>query len=393
MSGASMNDGRHASGPTPFDGGRRGRTERVRAIDLLRGLAVVVMIAVHLCDAFLPDRYRSHDLWHWVNILFGFVAPAFLFLSGVMTSWAVARRRRDDRSPSDLIVRGFALLLVGFWLQLPSYSLRTILTLPDADALRAVDMNVLQVIGIGMILLILLATVRKSSRISSVVLGSLALIIAAATPWVSSFTVDEPVLSLLIGPDGSFPLSPNLGYVVAGCAAGPIIATMMRKRYSLQLMLAGGAVVILTQLWRMALPGDSFWEPGLPVVLFRLGGVVMAVGMVGAIVDRWVRIGSGLEERRRTVLERIGSMSLGIYVVHLIIIYGSPMSIGLRAAFGGRFAGAIEPMVLLLLWPIVTLLGFWIVERWNAVGQRNPRLHRRLIWGWWIVVAEALLLG
>src|SRR5438067_13814661 len=68
---------------------------RFRFIDILRGVAIVVMIAAHASDAFLADTWKHNWAWYNANILFGFVAPGYLFFSG-MTLHVALERRGDD---------------------------------------------------------------------------------------------------------------------------------------------------------------------------------------------------------------------------------------------------------------------------------------------------------
>jgi len=56
--------------------------ERVLAMDLLRGLAVVAMIGVHTVNALLDPALRQGALSAVVHFASGLVAPAFLLVAG-----------------------------------------------------------------------------------------------------------------------------------------------------------------------------------------------------------------------------------------------------------------------------------------------------------------------
>jgi uncharacterized membrane protein len=51
-------------------------------IDLLRGLALVVMIETHVINAYLPGDVRLRPFFFWLTFVNGLVAPTFLFASG-----------------------------------------------------------------------------------------------------------------------------------------------------------------------------------------------------------------------------------------------------------------------------------------------------------------------
>ena len=80
---------------------------RLRALDWLRGLAVLVMVECHVFNALLAPEYRSATWFGVLNWLNGFVAPAFLLVSVALPdkvrfapSWLLA----IDRFPAGTVV-------------------------------------------------------------------------------------------------------------------------------------------------------------------------------------------------------------------------------------------------------------------------------------------------
>ena len=57
--------------------------EKVRYIsaDLLRGLVIIIMIEVHVFNAFLLPELRQTSWFSVLNFINGLVAPSFLFVS------------------------------------------------------------------------------------------------------------------------------------------------------------------------------------------------------------------------------------------------------------------------------------------------------------------------
>ncbi|MBK7500524.1 MAG: DUF1624 domain-containing protein [Ignavibacteriales bacterium] len=58
--------------------------EKVRYVsaDLLRGLVIIIMIEVHVFNAFLFPELRQSGWFSVLNFINGLVAPSFLFVSG-----------------------------------------------------------------------------------------------------------------------------------------------------------------------------------------------------------------------------------------------------------------------------------------------------------------------
>ena len=81
---------------------------RRSSLDVLRGLAVLIMIEAHLLDSWtrFPDRQTRQ--FAYAMILGGFGAPLFLFLAGVavpLSAGSKARRTGDADGASRAVVR------------------------------------------------------------------------------------------------------------------------------------------------------------------------------------------------------------------------------------------------------------------------------------------------
>ena len=84
-------------------------------------------------------------------------------------------------------------------------------------------------------------------------------------------------------------------------------------------------------------------------------------------------------------MEKIGARSLAIYVLHLMLIYGSPVNMGMTGWLNGRFSNAWDPALCLLGGIVITMLCYGAVVLWEWVGREYPQAK---VWGkrlWWIV--------
>ena len=134
--------------------------EKVRYIsaDLLRGLVIIIMIEVHVFNAFLLPELRQTGWFNVLNFINGLVAPSFLFVSGfafqVSSGSKLDEMRKLGKAFWKKIARIFQIILIGYALHVPLFSLSQIVneaTPQQLESLLAVD--ILQCIGFGLLFL------------------------------------------------------------------------------------------------------------------------------------------------------------------------------------------------------------------------------------------------
>lgn len=183
------------------------------AIDVLRGLAIVVMVAANLAATLLAE---PHPLA--LRVITSFAAPIFLGVAGLMVT-ATAERR--GRTLGWFLRRGLALLAVAAACDVAIYQLWPFVTV-----------DILYPIAVGLPLAYLFRRLPLAAR--GAVLG----LLVGATPVLQVFLgyADYPkelyldgteVAGTLVTPvwnhwivDGWFPLVPWLGFLLAGAWAG-----------------------------------------------------------------------------------------------------------------------------------------------------------------------------
>src|SRR5690349_14414364 len=96
-------------------------------LDVLRGVAVLIMIEAHVIDAWTRVADRRSRAFGESLILGGFGAPLFLFLAGVgvvMSAGSKARRSGDPAAASLAVQkRGLQIFALAFLFRLQSYVL------------------------------------------------------------------------------------------------------------------------------------------------------------------------------------------------------------------------------------------------------------------------------
>lgn len=364
--------------------------ERLGSIDLARGVAVVLMIAAHAADALLAESWKHNRIWYDVNILFGFVAPAFIALSG-LTLWpALARRSGGDAGDATIrpvAVRYLRILLLGYWIQIPVLSLRQLLFNQRPEELaRLFDANILQVIAIaGLLVLALRWGLGSLERArAAALLSGIAAVLLAPYLWTGTLYQEIPLplrAYFSPSPPATFPLLPYLGYFMAGFAASPALMAAAGTGRGRGMVLASAAGLIALALGLDPLlsglpPHNDFWGPSIQHFLFRLGGVALLVALTFLY--------GALRPNGGAWLGFIGRHSLAIYLLHLMLVYGSPMTMGMRYWFDGMLGGTLNPGLTIGFIGAILLLSVAAVAAWKRLRQRHPAaalLLKRLWWG------------
>ena len=203
---------------------------RFESIDLLRGLAIIVMIEVHVFNAVLISDVREQGWFQILNFINGLVAPSFLFVSGFAFYISVSNKVDELRKFGDVfykrIKRIVEILIIGYFLHLPFYSLKEFIQQIDYTGwIEFSNVDVLQCIAAGLFLLLLLRIIIKNNRLFIITILILTLIATIAAPiiWKINFTefLPLPLANYFNQKNGSlFPIFPWMGFIFSGVITG-----------------------------------------------------------------------------------------------------------------------------------------------------------------------------
>ena len=147
-----------------------GVVRRVDAVDLFRFLVLFFMIQGHLFRAYLLPAIRQQQWYKLHEVFHGFVAPGFLFVAGFAAFLSFHNKRQNyihlDAAFFKRLRRILFVIAIGYWIHLPFLSLRK--TLQFVRLGRAGDflkVDILQCIGVGLLLFTLLAVLLKNEKI------------------------------------------------------------------------------------------------------------------------------------------------------------------------------------------------------------------------------------
>lgn len=239
-------------------------TQRIAAIDVTRGLVMVIMALDHVRDLLhtpaltqdptdLATTTPATFLTRWITHL---CAPTFVFLSGTSAYLSLRKRNTADRSVGAgrwfLLKRGLVLIALeltvinfAFWFDIQ---------------FRTIMLQVIYAIGCGLIALSVLARlpVRWVGALGLLILFGHGLLPnlpptaneAGRFAWALLFKPGlfafSPSFTVLVG----YPLIPWLGIMLVGFALGPLLAqpVAQRRRTTLRIGLIALALFVLLRL-------------------------------------------------------------------------------------------------------------------------------------------------
>jgi uncharacterized membrane protein len=323
-------------------------------LDVLRGVAVLVMIEAHVIDSWTRASDRASHGFRESMILGGFGAPLFLFLAGVavsMSAGSKARRWSDPAAAARAVRnRGFQIFGLAFLFRFQSF------VLSHAPAWTLLKVDVLNIMGPSIAGAAVLWRAGRTLRGRLAVFTIVSALIVWSTPAVRYYVSIAPLPDWIEGyfrpvPGlTNFTFFPWSAFVTAGGVVGLILDAARTaeadRRVNLAFGMAGAALAAAAYQASFLPPLDarsSFWTTSLSFFLLRLGIMTAAIGLAYL----WERRPSA--GRRWSPLQLLGRTSLFVYWIHVELVYGL-VSLPLHGAFSLQGAWlALAPFCGLML--------------------------------------------
>jgi uncharacterized membrane protein len=358
-------------------------SERYAFLDVVRGIAVIWMIQVHVTNVLLAPSLRSGFWFDVLNISNGYVAPTFIFCAGAGLWIALSRKGAKylafGADLRDYLRRLAYILFWAYALHVPFYSLERMLIARSEEILPWLQVDVLQAIVYSSIAALGVFLVLRDLRRATWAFGILAALVMSTTwavwkappsailPWPIAYAVSP-------APASPFPLLPWSAYLFAGAFVTGLFMTSTNKRRFAQWMfvigLVGPFVAFLSMRFGPPMPWDDVWWRTSPGVhLFRIFATLFLLGALFPLEERL------RSSRTGKLLQTIGNESLFMYVGHLLVVYG-PMADLLERATGQRTFGYD---VVAATWIIVTAAFIALMTVWHKLKRERPALAQRLI--------------
>ena len=342
-------------------------SQRLESLDVLRGIAVVVMVLGHSVDSVLSPAVRATDMFRVYDAVRGFTAPLFLFISGMAFMVATERRWEEYRTPGPLVARRLGrilfLLVVGYALHLPYFSFEKVIAgATSSDLAQLFQVDVLHCVAVTLLTLQIIVMLSRSPAVAGAIAAGLAAVIACAAPVLWSTDLSgllPPVLTPYLNAHqpSVFPVVPYAVYMCAGAAVGRLYLGSRAKGTepvvlgrALVISAVGAALGVISALVPEHIyPPHDWWKANPGLILIRLFVVfTLAASFLSA---------GPLPRSLSRPLVVLGRASFPIYAVHLIVVYGSSANDGLMQLVGQRLdmpaALAVATAVLLAMTAMV----------------------------------------
>jgi uncharacterized membrane protein len=309
--------------------------KRLKFIDMARSFAILLMLEGHFVDDSLMDVFRDHDnaifsTWYYIR---GFTAPVFLTVTGLIFTYLLLQKQDEPYFSNLRVKKGFKrvveLFFWGYMLQWYSF-------------------HVLECIAAGIFSILVLFLLYKLIKVIPLWIYFM---IAGMTLFTSflyfqNMPDDQQWLpinnsfleSFFHGPKhrSIFPIVPWMGYTMFGSMIGALLHSL--HKIVTKYYFAGVFVIVGFILYHYSHEllevTDSIWasisgrNPKIVRVNWlynRLGMVFMELGVL-MFIDKLL----GKRIKDTSLFLKVGQNTLTIYIIHMIVLYGSILGFGLN---------------------------------------------------------------
>jgi hypothetical protein len=350
-------------------------------------LAVLSMIQGHTFTALVP-KGAFHGGWSRIyTLIHGLTAPMFLLGGGLAYGMVSARRQAAEGRPTldrRIVRRAFTLLWVGYLLQVPYMSPWRLFDRPDLWA-RTLRIGPLQLVALCLLLcegLRLWAPTRaRHAAALSVLTGA----VGIASPWVWQAQLSTrwpaPVGMWFDSYASSqFPFFPWAVFFFLGVLGSFAVPFARRTERMLAsgVFASGAAVAGLVYFFYAQgerLEGvygeHDFWRAGPLYVGFRAALVFAWLGSLMLLEPLIERL-RGAFPQASQLFDTLARQSLVAYVVHLLFLYGSPLTPGYV-----RFGRVLEMHEAFVIFVAIAVFTLAIAVLWDHFVTGRV-LHQKL---------------
>ncbi len=337
---------------------------------------MLMMVQGHTFDALLKDDYRTsesviYSVWHFMR---GFTAPIFMFTSGVVFTFLMKKNGKPFAENGRVvkgIKRAVSLIVIGYLLRYPTHKVIIFDNVSYEQWRSFFVVDALHLIGVSLGIIILVSYIAERFRIKSSMLfglGMLFMFVLAPVMWKTDWLNYLPIVFVgyLSPAEGSFfPMFPFAGYVLGGAFLGNILATeegiYLKSKFQTGLIRTG--IVLILAHWGLVFVNNSADTAiisgsieQITFSFFRLGSVILLTGMVAFAAARVRKIPD--------VLRVLGKHTLVIYVVHLVMLYGSAWIPGISMFYSRSFGMGETLIAVVIMLSLMTALAY-SMERAN----------------------------
>ncbi len=366
---------------------------RALFIDLLKGLALVVMIEVHVFNSLLLPELKQSWWFPFLNYINGLVAPTFTFTSGMVFVLVLAKGVGDLRKfGKDFwkrLSRIGMVFLAAYSLHIPFFSFSKLwnnATFQNLNSFFTVD--VLQAIASGLLVLLFARMIFTDNKKFFNFSGIMTLIILLLGPiaWQIDFTKHIPLFFANYFNrmhNSQFPIFPWWGFIFSGAFIAKFYLqareSNKEKEFANKLLIIGVAFFFMGVLMmNYILPEKLASIRPNPFFFIQRLGVIM--GLLGIC---WYFLAN--KPNYNSILLDVSRESLLVYWLHLQLLY--------RDVFDGKslafiYDNKLNVFQALLVTLLMVAAMMIIAKGWGILKQKKPELAR---WITIVIISGAFL--
>ena len=286
------------------------------------------MLEGHFVDNALMDVYRdtNNDIYNAWLFVRGFTSPIFLTITGIVFTYLLIGNNHLEYFKNNRIKKGYKrvveLLFWGYVVQVYAF-------------------HVLQCIGIGILTILILYGIYKAVKIiplwvyfffaGTIIFSSY--IVISSWPKEYYWPESAPIFiqNMFHGKYSIFPILPRMGYTMYGAMIGVIHYTYKSKvkewSFILSVFLIGAFLYFFLKDILLIL--DVIFAH--PIYhLYKVDWLYECLGMVLIILSILIAIEKFIGEIKPNLFLKIGQNTLTIYILHMVVLYGSITGLGLN---------------------------------------------------------------
>ncbi|MBI1838306.1 MAG: DUF1624 domain-containing protein [Flavobacteriia bacterium] len=304
---------------------------RLIFIDIARSIAILLMLEGHFVDDSLMEVYRdkSNSIFYTWEFIRGFTSPIFLTVTGIVFVYLLMGNNHLQYFKNIRVTKGFKrsieLLFWGYLLQVYAF-------------------HVLQCIGVGIFTILILYGLYKLIKVIPLwiyffLMGTFIFstyIYFGTIPEEQYWPTNAPVFiqNMFHGKHSVFPILPRMGYTMYGAMFGVILYTFKDKvktwGFSLITITIG---IFLFFFLKEILIYIDYKMGNLTYHIYKLDWLYECLGMVMIVLGSLIIFEILVGEIKPNLFLKMGQNTLTVYILHMVVLYGSLTGLGLNKLF------------------------------------------------------------
>lgn len=321
--------------------------KRLPSLDLLRFLAIIMMIQGHTLNelaqpSILNIEVFPWNIWHFIR---GLTAPVFMMISGIVHVFA-SKRDENGIMPNKIFWKRMKnasiLIFIGYLMLMPLNNLFKLYYYGTDYWIAFFQTNILHIIGVSQIFIIFMFKFIKKDKVIGISALFIALFITFAS-WYVQMVDWYSFMPFWLAPyfsykyNALFGIFPFSAFLFYGVAIGTYIKSMdfeERRQFILKYSFPAGAAIVILGVILMNVY-LNYPYPYCDPVKVCPGTTIMRAGIVLMLLPLVTKLYTWTSQLSN-FYTLLGRRSLFIYVVHLLILYGSAFFPGLSTYYSHK---------------------------------------------------------